>query len=88
MMEIEAFMKVVERIEEKIDDIRDKLHETIIMTHSTGIKQLVQENEVKELKQEVANLKSAYDRATGAWKLLSLPGILSALYVLFQALGK
>lgn len=88
MTEVEQFMKVVERIEQKLDDIRDKLHETIIMTSETKIKQLAQADEINSLKKEVAELKTAYDKASGAWKLLTLPGILSLGYAILQILQK
>lgn len=88
MTDVGAFMKAVERIEEKLDDIRDTLHEIDLMASGTQIKQLAQETEIKELKKEVADLKSAYDKASGAWKLLSIPGIASALYTIFNMVGK
>lgn len=83
-----AFMQVVERIEAKLDDIRDKVHETMLMTSGTQIKQVAQEKEISDLKKEVAELKSAYDKASGAWKLMSLPGMLSLVYAISQILSK
>lgn len=86
MTESTNVMKVVERIEYKLDEIRDKLHETILMTSGTQIKQIAQDKEIENLKTEVTNLKTAYDKASGAWKLLTLPGILSLLYAISQIL--
>lgn len=84
MTDVGSFMKVVERIEAKVDDIRDRLHDMDIRTSGTMIRQNSQEQEIKALKDEVAELKTAYDKASGAWRLLSLPGIVSLLYAIFQ----
>jgi hypothetical protein len=88
MSEIGAFMQIIERIEVKVDDIRDRLHDTIVMTNVNQIRQASHDQEIKDLKAEVAELKTAYDKASGVWRILSLPGILSAIYATFQLLGK
>ena len=88
MTDVGDFMKVVERIELKVDDIRDRLHDMDLKTSGTMIRQSTQEQEIKALKEEVAELKSSYDKASGAWKLLTLPGILSLLYAISQILQK
>ncbi len=88
MTEIGTFMKAVERIEFKIDEIRGTLHEIDIMANGTQIKQAAQEKEIHALRSEVASLRTAYDRVSGAWKLLTLPGFESAAYVISQIFAK
>ncbi len=88
IIEFQDTMSVVQRIEGKIDDIRGKIHEIDIMSNGTQIKQLTQEAEIRSLKAEVASLKTAYDRASGGWKLLSIPGVLSFLYAVSQIFQK
>ena len=86
-MEAAALMKMIERIDGKLDEIRDNLHEINLMASGTQIKQHAQEREIEALKAEVRDLKSAYDKASGAWKLLTLPGVASACYTLFKIFG-
>jgi archaellum component FlaC len=88
MTEVGQFMKVVERIESKVDDIRDKIHDMDIRTSGTMIRQTAQEKEISDLKSEVEELKTAYHKAAGAWKLLSIPGLVSFIYAVSQILTK
>lgn len=83
-----AVMEMIGRIETKVDDIRKSIHELDIKTSGTMIKQASQEKEIEALKEEVAELKSAYDKASGAWKLMTLPGVLSLIYAISQILAK
>ena len=83
-----AVMEMISRIEPKIDDIRKAVHELDIKTSGTMIKQASQEKEIESLKAEVQELKAAYHKASGAWKLLSLPGIVSLLYAISEFLSK
>ena len=88
MMENAQVMKIVERIEVKIDDIRDKIHEMDIMTSGTQIRLMAQEEEIRALKSEVINLKTAHDKAAGAYKLAMAPGVVSLLYAVSQLFVK
>lgn len=82
------FNKVVERIESKLDDIRDRVYSITLETRETMIKQVSYQKEVDELKKEVEELKTAYNKASGALKLLSLPGVIGFLYAVFEMFKK
>lgn len=86
--ELQDGMSAFQRIETKIDDIRDKIHEVDMLSNMSKIRQAAQEDEIKALKSEVAMLKTAHDKAAGAWKLMTLPGVISLLYAIFQILQK
>lgn len=81
-------MRVVERMDSKLDDIRDTIHEIALQASNTMIRQTAQEKEIETLQKKVGELEEAYHKATGAWKLLSLPGIVSLLYAISQFLQK
>lgn len=76
--------KFMERVEDKIDEIRDSIHQISLTASETQVRQQAHKEEIDTLKREVDQLKTAYHKASGAWKLLTLPGGLSFLYVLTQ----
>lgn len=81
-------MKIVERIESKLDDVRDMIHIIDLKASGTVITQIAHKEEMDAMKAEIAALKSSHDQQRGAWKLLTLPGILSLLYAISQILAK
>jgi Mg2+ and Co2+ transporter CorA len=83
-----AVLDMISRIEPKIDDIRKSIHELDIKTSGTMIRQAASEKEIETLRDEVAELRSAYDKAMGAYKLAMVPGVLSLVYAICQFLAK
>ena len=83
-MEAATLMKLVERMDEKLDDIRDKLSELEVSVSGTSIRQMVQDKEIETLKGQVDNLRTAHNKALGAWGLLSIPGFASLIYTIIQ----
>lgn len=67
------------RIESKLDDVRDRIHEVEIHVSRVAVTQSQQERELREAQAEIEELRRAHDRATGAVKLILLPGVLAAL---------
>lgn len=85
---MEIFMQGLHRIETKLDDIRDRVHNIDLAGTETKVRQTALELEVTNLKQNVNLLKTAHDKQLGAYKLLCAPGILSLLYTALQLLQK
>lgn len=69
----------LDRIEAKLDDVRERIHEVEIHVSRVSVTQTQQERELAEAQAEIAALKSAHDKAVGAIKLILLPGVLAAL---------
>jgi uncharacterized protein HemY len=88
MIESANFMQVVDRIESKLDNIRDRIQEVTVMTNVTQARQAANDVEIAALKEHVAELKTAHDRVKGALTLVSIPGFLSFIYAISQFVQK
>ena len=67
------------RIEAKLDDMREHVHEIALEVSRTTVTQAQQDRDLTAMKAELTALKTAHDRAVGAVKLILLPGVLAAL---------
>lgn len=76
------------RIENKLDDLRERLTSMEITSGQTQIKQIVLEGRIQGLEGEVKTLRTSHDRAIGALKLLSLPSVISVIYAIYNLVGK
>jgi len=81
-MQSEQLMVLFEKLDSKLDVIREDLHLISLKSSETSVRQLANDKEIQLLKDEVATLKAAHNKLEGAWKLLTVPGLLSAIYVL------
>lgn len=88
MEHMEFFVQGLHRIEAKLDDIRDKMHDIDLAGTETKVRQTALELEVHNLKQNMNLLKTAHDKQLGAYKLLMAPGLLSFIYAALQLLQK
>lgn len=88
MITREEFMQGLHRIETKLDDIGDKIHKIDLAGSETRVKQATLEADVANLKTQLEILKTAHNKQLGAYKLLTLPGILSLVYAALQLLQK
>ena len=77
----------LQRIETKLDDLRDHLHSVELGTAAIVVKQATIEKELEHTREELATLKTAHDRAVGVVKLLALPGVIAALAAGFKWFG-
>ena len=78
----------LQRIEDKLDAVKDSLHAMAVAVAETTIKQSASEVRLIAAETEIKQLKSAHDRAIGVLKALSVPGILSSVYTLIHLFAK
>lgn len=83
-MELQTVMTIMERLESKVDDVRESIHEIDIKVSGTVAKQAWHDKEIETLKSQVVTLKESHDKAQGALKLLTIPGVLGFLYALVE----
>lgn len=67
-----------------LSEIRDKIHVLDINSTADRVRMESAKEDISSLQQEVKDLKSAHDRMDGMWKLLSAPGVMSAIYALYK----
>lgn len=68
------------RIEAKLDDVRDKVHEMSVSQATSSVRHSTLEVRVEKAEAELAVLKSAHDKLLGVLKVLSLPWVASIIY--------
>lgn len=88
MTESMEFMKGFERLETKLDDIRDRVYSIAIETRETMVKQLAYEQDMKNVEKELEELKTFKNKALGALAVVSMPGVISLIYTLTQIFSK
>lgn len=86
---LEGFLKEgLQRIEAKLDLIKEQVHAIDLSNNTTRIKQEALEGRLLEAEKEIQRLKSSHERFLGVLKFLSIPGVISVLYAGSKMLGK
>ncbi len=79
---------VMERIEAKLDDIRDRLHSIDVARAETHIRQDALQVRVSAAEAELARLKTAHDKLAGVLKFVGLPSLASLVWGAFKLFEK
>ncbi len=85
----EGYLKEgLQRIEAKLDVIKEQVHAIDLSNNTTRIKQEGLERRLDEAETEIRQLKRSHERFLGVLKFLSIPVVPSILYGLSKLLGK
>lgn len=78
----------LQRIEDKLDTLKDDLHAVALATAGQQILQASLQTRVETAERDLRELKTAHDKALGMLKVLTVPGILSSLIAAYNIFSK
>lgn len=79
---------IMQRIESKLDDLRDMVHAINVSSAETKVRQDAIEIRLRDAENELAALKSAHDKIVGVLKVLSIPSVASFIWAAIQLMQK